>query len=510
MIESATKLRGAQVHRVAGLAGSIVKDVSAQSAFDLLAAQASGDLSAVEITRTFVDRIEKLDEKVKAFVSVRPEQALERAKSIDARRAKGETLGPLAGLPVALKDNLCTTGWETTCASGILENFKPPYNATVVEKLDAADAIIIGKTNMDEFAFGSSTESSAWGPTRNPWDLDRVPGGSSGGSAAALAAGLAPLAVGSSTGGSVRQPAGFCGVTGLKPTYGRVSRYGLVAFGSSLDQVCPLAHDARDAALLLGVLAGYDRRDSTAIDATVPDYVASLDEAPDGMTLGIPKEYFGEGIEPDVEQRITEAVELFEKLDFKIVEVSLPHTKYGVSAYYVVATAEASSNLARFDGVHYGHRTAEKTDLVDLYSVSREEGFGDEVKRRVMLGTYALSSGYYDAYYLKALKVRRLMKEDFDRAWQQVDALVCPTSPTTAFKIGERIDDPLSMYLADVFTISANMVGIPGMSIPCGFDRQGLPVGLQILAPNLEESRLLRVAAAFQHETDFHLSRPPL
>ncbi|HUU43424.1 MAG TPA: amidase family protein, partial [Planctomycetota bacterium] len=356
----------------------------------------------------------------------------------------------------------------------------------------------------------SSTESSARGATHNPWALDRVPGGSSGGSAAALAAGMTPLAVGSSTGGSVRQPAGFCGVVGLKPTYGRVSRYGLIAFGSSLDQVCPLARDARDTALLLGVLAGHDPRDSTSIDAPVDDYLAALDAPPDELTLGVPAEYFGEGIEPDVAKRTTEAIDVFRTLGFNVVDVSLPHTKYGVSAYYVVATAEASSNLARFDGVHYGHRTARKTDLVDLYAVSREEGFGDEVKRRVMLGTYALSSGYYDAYYLKALKVRRLMKEDFDRAWEQVDAVVCPTSPTTAFRLGERVDDPLSMYLADVFTISANMAGIPGISLPCGFDRNGLPVGLQVLGPNLAESRLLRIAHAFGRETDFHLSRPTL
>jgi aspartyl-tRNA(Asn)/glutamyl-tRNA(Gln) amidotransferase subunit A len=469
-----------------------VKDVSEQTAFELLEAQNAGELTAVEIARTFIERIEKLNGEVKAFVSVRSDESLERAKSIDGRRVAGEELGPLAGLPVAIKDNICTAGWETTCASKILEDFRPPYSAAVVEKMRAADEIIVGKANMDEFAFGSSTESSAFGPTCNPWDLARVPGGSSGGSAAALSAGLVPLAVGSSTGGSVRQPAGFCGVMGLKPTYGRVSRYGLIAFGSSLDQICPFGRDARDVALLLGVLAG------------------ELEEPVAKMKLGVPKEYFGEGIEPEVRKRVDEAIAVFRKLGFAIVDISLPHTKYGVSAYYVVATAEASSNLARFDGVHYGHRTAERTDLVDMYSVSREEGFGDEVKRRVMLGTYALSSGYYDAYYLKALKVRRLMKQDFDRAWEKVDAVLCPTSPTTAFRIGERTDDPLSMYLADVFTISANMTGIPGISVPCGFDAKGLPVGLQILAPNLEESRLCRIARAFQRETDFHLSRPSL
>jgi len=487
-----------------------VKPVHEQTASELLEAQEEGELSAVEIVQACLDRIGRLDDKVHALLSVRGDEALERAGSIDERRRRGEPLGALAGLPVALKDNMCTVGWETTCASRILENFKPPYNAAVVEKLHAADAVVIGKTNMDEFAFGSSTETSAFFVTRNPWDPDRVPGGSSGGSAAALAARFVPLAVGSSTGGSVRQPAGFCGVMGLKPTYGRVSRYGLIAFGSSLDQVSPLARDARDMARLTGVLAGHDPRDSTSIDAPVPDYLADLDEVPRQMKLGVPAEYFGEGLSPDVEKRITEAVETFRTLGFRIVEIRLPHTKYAIASYYVVATAEASSNLARFDGVHYGHRTAQKAGLVDMYSLSREEGFGDEAKRRIMLGTYALSSGYYDAYYLKALKVRRLLKEDFDRAWEKVDAVLCPTSPTTAFRVGERVDDPLAMYLSDIFTVPANMAGIPGISIPCGFDRDGLPVGLQIMAPNLQESRLFRIARAFQTVTDFHLSRPDL
>ncbi|KPJ57391.1 MAG: glutamyl-tRNA amidotransferase [Planctomycetes bacterium DG_58] len=487
-----------------------MKPVHHQSACELLQAQEAGELSAVRITEACLDRIGKLDGSVHAFISVRPERALEQAKSIDERRRRGEKLGPLAGLPVALKDNMCTVGWETTCASKILKNFKPPYDATVVEKLRAADAVLIGKTNMDEFAFGSSTESSAFFATRNPWDLGRVPGGSSGGSAAALSAGFVPLAVGSSTGGSVRQPAGFCGVMGLKPTYGRVSRYGLIAFGSSLDQISPLARDVRDLALLTTVVAGYDSRDSTCINAPAPDYVAELDEPCDGMKLGVPAEYFAEGLDADVAERITEAIATLDELGFEIVEIRLPHTKYAIASYYVVATAEASSNLARFDGVHYGHRTAEKTGLVELYSLSREEGFGDEAKRRIMLGTYALSSGYYDAYYLKALKVRRRMKEDFDRAWQTVDAVLCPTSPTTAFRIGELVDDPLAMYLSDIFTVPANMVGIPGISMPCGFDGSGLPVGLQVMAPNLEESRLFRVARAFQSHTDFHLSRPDL
>lgn len=487
-----------------------MKPVHAHTAFELLEAQDAGTLSAVEITRACLDRIEALDDKVKAFLSVGADEALRAAKAVDDRRSRGRKLGPLAGLPVALKDNICTAGRETTCASKILEHFKPPYDATVVERLRASDAVILGKTNLDEFAFGSSTENSGFFTTRNPWDLERVPGGSSGGSAAAVSAGFVPLALGSETGGSVRQPSGFCGISGFKPTYGRVSRYGLIAFGSSLDQISPCARDVRDVALLLGVIAGHDRRDSTSIDTPVPDYVNALDEPPKGMKLGIPAEYHGEGIEPDVLRCIDEAVETFRKLDFEIVEISLPHTKYAVSSYYVVATAEASSNLARFDGVHYGHRTTEKTDMVDMYSVSREEGFGDEAKRRIMLGTYALSSGYYDAYYLKALKVRRLIKEDFDRAWERVDAVLCPTSPTTAFKVGERSDDPLAMYLGDVFTIPANMAGIPGISISCGFDGRKLPVGLQIMAPGLEEERLLRIARAFQRATDFHLSRPEL
>jgi aspartyl-tRNA(Asn)/glutamyl-tRNA(Gln) amidotransferase subunit A len=478
------------------------------SAAEMLEAQAKGDVSAEELVRACIERIEARDETVHAYLSVDVEGSLERARDIDARRAKGKPLGPLAGLPLAIKDNICTRGRATTCASRILEHFRPPYDATVVEKLHDADAVLVGKTNMDEFAFGSSTETSAFGPTRNPWDTTRVPGGSSGGSAAAVAARLCAAAVGSSTGGSVRQPAGFCGVTGLKPTYGRVSRYGLIAFGSSLDQVCPLGRDARDAALLLSVLAGHDRRDSTSLDAPVSDYLAELDDDVKGMKLGLPAEYFGEGLEEDVRRRIDEATDVLHGLGCETVEISLPHTPYGVAAYYVVATAEASSNLARFDGVHYGHRTREKTGLVDLYAQSREEGLGDEVKRRVMLGTYALSSGYYDAYYLKGLRVRRRLKEDFDRAWERVDAVLAPTSPTTAFALGERIDDPLSMYLADVFTISANMTGVPAISIPCGFDREGLPVGLQLMAPNLEETRLLRIARAFQAETDYHLRRP--
>ena len=487
-----------------------MKPVHTQTARELTAAFCEGELSAVEIVQSFLDRIERLDGKVKAFISVRGEQALDEAKTLDERRARGRAPGALAGVPVAVKDNICTRGWKTTCGSRILEDFKPPYNATVIEKLCAAGAIVLGKTNLDEFAFGSSTENSGFIVTHNPHDLERVPGGSSGGSVAAVCAGMAPVALGSETGGSVRQPAGFCGITGLKPTYGRVSRYGLVAFGSSLDQISPCARDAADAALVLGVISGHDRRDSTSADAPVPDYAAEADEPLDGLKLGIPNEYFGGGTHPDVEARIRDAVETFRKMGFQIVDISLPHTEYAVATYYVICTAEASSNLSRYDGVHYGHRTQEKTDLIDLYSHSREEGFGAEVKRRVMLGTYSLSSGYYDAYYLKALKVRRLIKQDFDRAWEEVDAVLCPTSPQTAFRIGELVDDPLSMYLADIFTAPANLAGLPGISVPCGVDGGGLPVGLQVMGPNLQESRLLRIASAWQRETDYHLKRPEL
>ena len=487
-----------------------MKPVHEMTACEIRDAQRRRDLSARDVVRASLDRIEKLDGNVRAFLSVRPEEALAAAQSIDDRRARGEPLGALAGIPVALKDNICTKDWETTCASKILAHFKPPYDATVVEKLRAADAVLIGKTNLDEFAFGSSTENSAIHPTHNPWDLSRVPGGSSGGSIAAVAAGMAPLALGSETGGSVRQPASFCGITGLKPTYGRVSRYGLIAFGSSLDQIAPCARDVRDTALLLGVIAGRDARDSTSTGAPVSDYAAALDRPIGKMRLGIPREYFINGLAPDVAQRVREAADTFRKIGFEVRDISLPDPKYGVSAYYVIATAEASSNLARFDGVHYGHRTSERTDLIDLYSRTREEGFGDEVKRRIMLGTFALSSGYYDAYYLKAAKVRRLVAEGFERAFQEVDAVLCPTSPTTAFKVGERSNDPLEMYLADIFTIPANMAGIPGISIPCGFDAQGLPVGLQLMTPALEEPRLLAIAHAFQQATDYHLRRPAL
>jgi aspartyl-tRNA(Asn)/glutamyl-tRNA(Gln) amidotransferase subunit A len=392
----------------------------------------------------------------------------------------------------------------------MLQKFVPPYDAHVVSRLQAADAVLIGKTNMDEFAMGSSTENSAFQVTRNPWDFERAPGGSSGGSAAAVAASMTPLAVGSDTGGSIRQPAGFCGVVGLKPTYGRVSRYGLVAFASSLDQVGPFANDVHGAALLSEVLAGYDQRDSTSVDTPVPSYSATVDESLAGLRIGIAKEHFVEGLDPEVEAAVRGALDLYRSLGAEVREISLPNSKYGVAAYYIIAPSEASSNLARYDGVHYGHRAAEFESMVDMYSASRGEGFGAEVKRRIMLGTYALSAGYYDAYYLKALKVRRLIRNDFDAAFGSVDVIASPVTPTPAFKIGELINDPLAMYLSDVYTISANLAGLPGIAFPAGFSGSGLPVGLQLLAPPFEEERLLRAARMYERETDWHKRRPQL
>ncbi|HEV3448959.1 MAG TPA: Asp-tRNA(Asn)/Glu-tRNA(Gln) amidotransferase subunit GatA, partial [Gemmataceae bacterium] len=422
----------------------------------------------------------------------------------------GEALGLLAGLPVAVKDVLCVKDQPTTCGSKMLEHFRPPYDAHVITRLRQADAVLLGKTNMDEFAMGSSTENSAFQVTRNPWDLQRIPGGSSGGSAAAVAARETPLALGSDTGGSIRQPASLCGVVGMKPTYGRVSRFGLVAFASSLDQVGPFARDVSGAALLLEAIAGHDPRDSTSVDKPVPAYSKSVDQPVKPLTIGVPKEYFGSGLDAEVEQNVRSALKVYAQLGATIKEVSLPNSPFAVAVYYLIATAEASSNLARYDGVHYGYRAKQFTDLIDMYSRSRGEGFGAEVKRRIMLGTYALSSGYKDAYYVKALKVRRLIKEDFDRAFAECDVIMGPTSPTPAFKIGERIDDPLAMYLVDIYTISCNLAGLPGISIPCGFTRAGLPIGLQILAPPFEEEKLLRVARMHERATDWHARWPSL
>lgn len=484
--------------------------ITERSATDLLTMQEKGEATAVAIASAFLASIRQRDPKIKAFVHVNESAVMEQAQAIDVRRKSGERLGPLAGIPVAVKDVLCTRGVPTTCGSKILQNFVPPYDAHVITKLRDADAVLIGKTNMDEFAMGSSTENSAFFVTRNPWDLERIPGGSSGGSAAAVAASESPIAVGSDTGGSVRQPANYCGVVGIKPTYGRVSRYGLVAYASSLDQVGPFARNVRDAALLLEVLAGHDHRDSTSVDCPVPAYTRTLDEPLRDLRIGVPNEFFGAGLDATIEKAIRSALAEFAKLGAKLVDVSLPHSRYAIATYYLVATAEASSNLARYDGMHYGHRTAAKGDLIATYSRSRGEGFGKEVQRRIMLGTYALSSGYRDAYYLKALKVRRLIKNDFDEAFKQCDVIMGPVAPTAAFKIGEKSSDPLAMYLSDIYTIGANLSGIAGMSIPCGFTPTSLPIGLQILAAPFEEERMLRSARMYEAVTDWHTKRPRL
>jgi len=467
-------------------------------------------VSAVELTRRALETVDRVDKQIKAFVSVFSDRALEQAKAVD----EGRRSGPLAGIPVAIKDNLCTTFGRTTCSSRMLENFHSPYDATVVLKLEAAGAVIVGKTNLDEFAMGSSTENSAFGPTRNPWDLSRVPGGSSGGSAAALAAGMCCGAIGSDTGGSVRQPAAMCGLVGLKPGYGRVSRYGLVAFASSLDQVGPFGRTVADAALLLNVIAGHDPRDSIRAPQPVPDFLADLEHPPERLRVGIVREYAAAGgMDPQVKSAFDAAVRQYAELGAQVVDVSLPHTGYGIAAYYVIAPCEASSNLARYDGVHYGHRTKHPVrDIVDLYSRSRAEGFGAEVKRRIMIGTYNLSEGYGARLYVNALKVRRLIKQDFDAAFGQCDVILCPTSPTPAFHIGEKSDDPLAMYLTDVFTVTCNIAGIAGVSIPCGFTSgdKPLPIGLQLLGPAFEEDKLLRVARAYERTTDWHARRPTL
>jgi len=481
----------------------------------------NGERTAEDIVEEHLALIEQREPMVDAFLTVTADRARERARELDARRRRGESMGLLAAVPVAVKDNICTSGVRTTCASRILGNFVPPYDAHVVERLLAEDAVIIGKTNMDEFAMGSSTENSGFKITRNPWDRERIPGGSSGGSAAAVAAAMVPVALGSDTGGSIRQPAALCGVVGMKPTYGRVSRYGLVAFGSSLDQIGPLTRTSEDAALVLQAISAPDRRDSTCSDERPPDYLAALDSGVEGMTFGVPREFFIEdGMDSEMTAAIDEARKIFEGLGVRFVEVSLPHSRvdveggrlssYAVSVYYILANAEASSNLARYDGVKYGHRSRNHGDVIDMYSSTRGEGFGAEVKRRIMLGNYALSSGYYDAYFLKAARVRRLIKEDFDRAFEQADVLFAPTTPTPAFRIGEKTADPLEMYLSDIFTISCDLAGNCGVSVPCGFTAAGLPVGMQLMATHWNEESLLRAAAAYQHATDFHTRTPAL
>jgi len=474
----------------------------------------SRQIKAREVLEQYLAQIQRSEPDLNAFITVLADHAREQADRIDAKIAAGENTGPLAGLPVAVKDNICTRVAPTTCASKILINYRPPYDAHVVEQLQNADAVIIGKTNLDEFAMGSSTENSGIKKTSNPWALDRVPGGSSGGSAVAVAARMAPISLGSDTGGSIRLPASYCGVCGMKPTYGRVSRYGLVAYGSSLDQIGPFGIDAKDIAMTLNVIVGHDRRDSTSVSAdyvSKPDFLANLDKPVTGLKIGIAKQYHGQGgIDPDVEQAVNQAAKLYEQAGATLVDIDLPHTDYAVACYYLVATAEASSNLARYDGVHYGYRTPDPQDYIDVYSASRAEGFGDEVKRRIMLGTYVLSAGYYDAYYLKALKVRTLIRRDFEKAFEKCDLIAAPVAPTTAFKIGEKIDDPLTMYLSDIFTISANLAGIPGISIPCGFSKQGLPIGLQLLGKHFDESPLLQAAWDYQKKTDYHRQAPKL
>ena len=486
------------------------------SAVDLVTAIRRGEASAVQVAEAFLGRIEKANGSINAFLHVDREAALARAAEIDARRKAGKTLGALAGLPVAVKDALCTSDQPTTCASKMLAGFRPPYDAHVVAKLRQADAVLVGKTNMDEFAMGGSNENSAFGAVHNPWDLTRAPGGSSGGSAACVAADMAPAAIGSDTGGSIRQPAGLCGITGLKPTYGRVSRRGLVAFASSLDQIGPMTRSAADCALIMETIAGHDPGDATSLTDDVPRYTEMLEKPLTGLRIGRVAEHFGPGLDPEVAHGVEEAFAAFKAAGATIHDVELPHAKYGIATYYLVAPCEASSNLARYDGAHYGHRSAAKTTgdfespLVEMYCRSRAEGFGPEVKRRIMLGTYALSAGYYDAFYAKALRVRRLIRQDYLDAFQQVDLIGGPVSPTPAFPLGEKTSDPLAMYLVDMYTVGTNLAGIGGISFPCGFTKGGLPIGFQLQGPALSEPLLLRAADRYQKLTDWHTRRPKL
>ncbi len=484
--------------------------ITTLTAVQLAEAIASGQTSALEATQAYLAAIGKLEPQIAAFNQVLADRAVQHAKDIDAKRQSHQHLPPLAGVPVAIKDNMCTSYAHTTCSSKMLANFRAPYTATAVAKLEAAGAVVLGKTNLDEFAMGSSTENSALAATHNPWDTDRVPGGSSGGSAAAVAARECAAALGSDTGGSIRQPAALCGVVGLKPTYGRVSRYGLVAYGSSLDQIGPLAQDVADAALLTQVIAGHDPRDSTSVPRPVPDYTAQLDEPIEGLRIGLPKEFYCEALDEQIDDAIHKAADAYKSAGAQIVEVTLPHSRidtdeagqfssYAVACYYIVAMAEAASNLARYDGVHFGHRTDEPVgDIIELYCKTRAEGFGEEIKRRIMLGTFTLSSGYYDAYYNKALKVRRLIANDFTEAFKTCDVLLCPVTPTTAFKLGEKTDDPLAMYLADIYTISMNLAGVPSLSLPAALSQDNLPIGMQIVGPLFSESTLFRVGRMYE------------
>jgi len=478
--------------------------LNARTAVELEKMLASGEVTSVDLTQACLDQVEAVDGSVKAFLSVDREDALAQAKASDERRSRGESLGPLDGIPLALKDIVAVTGQPLGCASKMLENFVSPYDATSVERLKAAGAVLFGRLNMDEFAMGSSTENSAFGRTSNPWDLDRVPGGSSGGSAASVAAAETILSLGSDTGGSIRQPAAFCGTVGLKPTYGRISRYGLVAFASSLDQIGPFTRCVEDAAIFLDAACGHDPKDSTSLPDQKTDFRSGMTEHKERKwRIGVPKEFFAEGISPEVRESVESAIRFYEESGCSIEEVSLPNSTYSVPVYYILATAEASSNLARYDGIRYGHRAEGATNGIDLYYQSRGEGFGEEVKRRIMLGTYVLSSGYYDAYYLRAQKVRTLIRQDFDEAFQKVDCLIGPATPTVAFRAGEKTDDPLAMYLSDVYTISANLAGLPAMSIPCGLSPEGCPIGLQIISPVLQEAEMLAVAKRFEDAHEF-------
>ena len=481
-----------------------------RTAADMVKAISEGSVTSERLTKEYLESIKAREKNIQAFNEILEDRALEKARHIDSLQKKGENLPALAGLPIAVKDNICTEFSYTTCSSKMLINYKPPYSATVIDLLEKAGAIIIGKTNMDEFAMGSSTENSRFKPTKNPWNTDHVPGGSSGGSAAAVAAKECIAAIGSDTGGSIRQPAAFCGIVGLKPTYGRVSRYGLIAYGSSLDQIGTLTKDVKDSALIAGIISGHDQKDSTSIKEPVPDYLSKIEEIPANLTIGIPKEFFTDTLNSEINKSILLAIETFKSAGAKFIDINLPNSRidigsdgnissYAISCYYIIAMAEASSNLSRYDGVHYGYRTdKECSDIIELYSRSRSEGFGNEVKRRIMLGTYALSSGYYDAYYVKALKVRRLIKNDFDEAFKKCDLIISPVTPTTAFKLGCEVNDPLTMYLEDIYTTSLNLSGLPGLALPCGMAENGLPIGMQLIGPILSESLLLRTGRAFE------------
>lgn len=468
------------------------------------------EITSLELTQAVLARIDEVEGDVQAYLTITREEALAQAKAVDEKIAKGEEIAFLEGIPGAIKDNICTKGIKTTCASKILQKFVPPYDATVMQKLEAQNPVVLGKTNLDEFAMGGSTENSAYHPTCNPWNTDCVPGGSSGGSAAAVAAGTAVWALGSDTGGSIRQPASFCGVVGMKPTYGRVSRYGLVAYASSLDQIGPITKDVTDCAHILNIIAGRDEMDSTSLDVQVPDFTKALVQDVKGLKIGLPKEYFVKGMDPEVEAAVKNGVKELEKLGAEVMEISLPNTDYAISTYYLIAPAEAATNLARYDGVSYGERAEDAADLVEMMTKTRTQYLGEEVKRRIMIGNYALSAGYYDAYYLKALKVRRLVKEDYDKAFKDVDIIICPAAPSVAYKIGEKIANPLEMYLQDACTVPLNLAGLPGISVPCGYNKDKMPIGMQIIGKALDEETILRVAYTYEQSQSYHEDRAQL